>query len=92
MLREDPTDCLLEEENTSVRYHTLKDILDRPEDDPETQRAKREIMLTGLVPEILRLQQESAYLQTYPKFYTSKYKGLVWQLTEVIPCLSGNMA
>ncbi len=79
-LKADPTDWLLEEENPSVRYFTLKDILDQPEDDPVTQKAKREIMQTGIVPEILRKQQESAYLQTYPQFYTAKYKGLVWQL------------
>jgi len=30
-LKADPTNWLLEEENPSVRYFTLKDILDRPE-------------------------------------------------------------
>ena len=79
-LQSDPTDWLLEEEDPSVRYFTLKDILDRPEDDREVQRAKRAIMRTGTVPEILRLQRESAYIETYPRFYTDKYKGLVWQL------------
>jgi len=80
MLKGDPIHWLLEEENPSVRYFTLKDILDKPEDDPEVRRAKRTIMQTGMVPDILQKQQEPAYLQAYPRFYTYKYRGLVWSL------------
>lgn len=80
VLKADPTNWLLEEENPSVRYFTLKDILGKPENDMAVQNAKREIMQFGIVPEILRKQQEPTYLQTYPSFYTGKYKGLVWQL------------
>lgn len=79
-LKADPTDWLLEKENPSVRYFTLKHLLDKSENDPETQQAKRGIMQSGIVPEILQKQQEPAYLQSYPKFYTYKYKGLVWSL------------
>ena len=80
MLKADPTYWLLEKENPSVRYFTLRDILDKPEHNLEVQQAKREIMQHGIVPDILRKQQEPMYLKTYPKFYTDKYKGLVWQL------------
>jgi hypothetical protein len=80
MLNADATDWLLEKENPSVRYFTLIDILDKPENIPEVQQAKREIMQYGIVPDILRKQRDPAYLKTYPKFYTGKYKGLVWQL------------
>lgn len=80
MLKADPTHWLLEKENPSVRYFTLRDILDKPEHNLEVQQAKREIMQYGIVPDILRKQQEPMYLKTYPKFYTDKYKGLVWQL------------
>ena len=80
MLKADPTYWLLEKENPSVRYFTLRDILDKPEHNLEVQQAKREIMQYGIVPDILRKQQEPMYLKTYPKFYTDKYKGLVWQL------------
>jgi hypothetical protein len=80
VLKADPINWLLEKENPSVRYFTLTDILDRPEDDPEVQQAKREIMRAGMVPDILLKQREPAYLQAYPRFYTYKYKGLVWQL------------
>lgn len=80
LLKTDATKWLLEEENPSVRYFTLKDILDKPEHDQEVQKAKREIMQSGIVPDILRKQQESAYLQIHSRFYTAKYNGLVWQL------------
>jgi hypothetical protein len=80
MLTKDTTNWLLEEENPSLRYFTLKDILDKSEHDPEVQQAKREIMRRGIVPDILQKQQEASYLKTYSKFYTDKYKGLVWQL------------
>lgn len=80
MLTTDTTNWLLEEENPPSRYFTLKDILDKSEHDPEVQQAKREIMRHGIVPDILQKQQEASYLKTYSKFYTDKYKGLVWQL------------
>lgn len=80
LLRVDPTNWLLEEDNPSVRYWTLKQLLDKPEDDPEVLRAKQRIMETGPVPDILQKQQEPDYLKSYPRFYTSKYKGLVWSL------------
>lgn len=80
LLKADPTDWLLEEENPSVRYFTLKDILDRPEDDTEVQTVRRDIMKNGMVPNILEMERDPVYLQAYPRFYTYKYKGLVWQL------------
>lgn len=80
VLKADPTDWLLGEENPSVRYFALKDILERPEEDAEVQAARIKIMQTGLVPKILAKQRDSAYIEAYPRFYTDKYKGLVWQL------------
>ena len=80
LLKADPTDWLLEEDNPSVRYFTLRDILDRPQDDTGVQTARREIMHTGMVPDILSRQREPAYLQAFPRFYTNKYEGLVWSL------------
>lgn len=70
ILKADPINWLLEDENPSVRYFTLKDILDKPEHDPEVQQAKHKIMQSGVVPDILRKQQEPGYLKTYSKFYT----------------------
>jgi hypothetical protein len=79
-LKADPTDWLLEAENPSVRYLTLRDILDRPDDDRAVRSAKRQIMKTGAVPDILNRQREVPYRQGHPRFYTDKYRGLVWSL------------
>ena len=86
MLKADPINWLLEEENPSVRYFALKDILDKPENDPEVRQAKHKIMQIGMVPDILQKQQEQAYRQAYPRFYTYKYKGLVWSLIVLAEC------
>lgn len=80
ILKADPTNWLLEEDNPSVRYFTLKNILDRQDDEKDVQIAKREIMQAGIVPDMLQRQREKGYLEAYPRFYTYKYKGLVWSL------------
>ena len=40
-LNSDPTKWLLEEDNPSVRYFTLKDILDKPDNDLEVRKCQR---------------------------------------------------
>lgn len=80
MLMRAPIHWLLEKENPSVRYFALKDLLDKDEEDQELRRARKNIMRTGLVPGMLQKQKESAYVAAYPRFYSYKYKGLVWAL------------
>ncbi len=80
VLKADPTDWLLEHANPSVRYLTLTNILELPEDDQQVQEAKRKIMQMGIVPEMLSRMTEPEYIETYPRFYPYKYKGLVWSL------------
>ncbi len=80
VLKADPVDWLLEEDNPSVRYFALSQLLDKPESSSEVQAAKKEIMLTGAVPSILAKQTVSGYWEAPEKFYTAKYKGTVWQL------------
>jgi hypothetical protein len=80
VLKADPVDWLLEKDNPSVRYFALSRILDRPHDNSEVQAAKKEIMVTGVVPKILAKQNASGYWEAPEKFYTAKYKGTVWQL------------
>ena len=81
VLKTDPTDWLLEEENPSVRYFTLVDILGEPPDAPEVKTARRIIMETGTVPGILAKQQEGGYWGNPEDFYVrGKYRGTVWQL------------
>jgi hypothetical protein len=80
VLRDDPTDWLLEDNNPSVKYYTLRDILGKTEDDSKLKDAKQEIMENGLVPSILEKQKKEGYWEDPGNFYTAKYKGTVWQL------------
>jgi hypothetical protein len=43
ILRTDPTDWLLEKDNLSIRYWTLKDLLDKREREPEVAEARGKI-------------------------------------------------
>jgi len=80
MLRADPTDWLLEQDNPSVRYLTLTKLMELPENDSQVTKAKSEIMTVGTVPSILSRQNNDGYWETSEAFYTNKYKGTVWQL------------
>jgi hypothetical protein len=71
---------LLEEENPSVRYFTLTELLGKPSVDDDVKKAKKEIMNTGAVPKILSTQNSDGSWEKPAAFYTAKYKGTVWQL------------
>jgi hypothetical protein len=80
VLKRDPTEWLLEEENPSVRYFALTELLGKPDDDVEVEKTKKAIMSVGLVPKILAKMNGEGYWETPPSFYTAKYKGTSWQL------------
>ena len=79
-LRGDPTDWLLQEDDPSVRYLTLVDIMDRPAGAAEVEQARAEIMRTGVVPAILSKQADGGYWERSDRSYDAKYRGTVWQL------------
>ena len=79
-LKPDTLDWLLEKNNPSVRYFTLIDILEYSETNSEVVEAKNDIMKSKLVLEILSKQKGDGYWEKSKNFYTSKYKGTVWQL------------
>jgi hypothetical protein len=60
-LKADPIPWLLEPENSSVRYWTLTDLLDRPADDPEVREAKAAIVRQPLVREIFARQHPDGH-------------------------------
>jgi hypothetical protein len=81
VLKDDPVDWLLEEDNPSVRYFTLKDILDKTEKNKEVISARRDMSKIGLVPRILEKQKDGGYWGKPEDFYErSKYRGTVWNL------------
>jgi hypothetical protein len=80
VLKSDPTDWLLEENNPSVRYFALTELLDKQFSDKDVKASKVNIMKIGTVPKILSKQNEKGYWISPDRFYSSKYKGAVWQL------------
>lgn len=74
-LRGDPLPWLLEEDaaNPGVRYFALRDLLDRPEHDPDAREARAALMRTGPVPAILARQQPDG------SWVGAKYTGSFWQ-------------
>jgi len=60
-LNGDPLPWLLDPENSSVRYWTFIDILDRPVTDPEVQETRAAIAQQPLVKELFALQRPESY-------------------------------
>jgi hypothetical protein len=79
-LSADPTEWLLEKNNPSVRYFTLRDLLEKPSTDSEVKEVKQDIMNTGVIPAILAKQKKEGYWDKPERFYTAKYGGTVWQV------------
>ncbi|MDH5754539.1 MAG: hypothetical protein OEY95_04990 [Candidatus Bathyarchaeota archaeon] len=61
ILKESPIDWLLEKTNPSVRYFTLRDLLDKGEDDPQVLVAKQAISASKVVKRILSKQNSGGY-------------------------------
>jgi hypothetical protein len=61
LLKGNPIDWLLEEENPSVRYFSLTDILGESQDSPEAKKARRAIAEWELVRQALALQSPEGY-------------------------------
>ncbi len=79
VLNRDPLEWLLEENNPSVRYFTLVNILDKDEKSVEVKETELNIMKSDIVNKILDNQKEGTYWVNRENFYVStKYKGTVW--------------
>lgn len=80
ILKESPLDWLLEESNPSIRYFTLRDILDKKEDNSEVLIAKKAIPLSSIVTKILTKQKPEGYWEDPISPYIPKYKSSYWQI------------
>lgn len=81
LVKANTLEWLLEPENPSVRYFTLKTLLDKSDRAPETSAARSVVMKTGAVPLILSMQAPEGYWWKPEDFYVrAKYRGTVWQI------------
>lgn len=76
----DPTDWLLKPDNPSVRYLTLRHLLERPEDAPEVQAARAAIPRSRVVARILARQDPGGFWGDPVTPYQPKYKATYWTL------------
>ncbi|MGD2206417.1 MAG: hypothetical protein PVH17_06530 [Anaerolineae bacterium] len=79
-LRADPIPWLLEEENPSVRYGTLRDLLDRPAGGPAVLAARAAIPTWPPLAELLAAQKRDGYW-VKRDFYLPKHYGTFWTLS-----------
>jgi len=73
-------DWLLEADNPSARYLTLRDLLCRPVDDPEMAEARSAILQSAAVRAILAAQYPAGYWIKPDRGYSPKYRSTIWQL------------
>ncbi len=72
-------DWLLEEDQPSIRYLTLTQILGRPEDNPEVRTARESIPKKGWAADILAKQDPRGYWEREDP-YRPKYLSTNWML------------
>lgn len=73
-------DWLLEEDQPAVRYHTLTQLLDKGESDPEAKEARSLIPKKGWAALILQKQLPNGNWVTSENLYRPKYLTAQWQL------------
>ncbi len=73
-------DWLLEADQPSVRYLTLRDVLGRPESDPDVREAKRAIPHEGWAADLLARRAPNGWWHSEKSLYTPKYISTHWNL------------
>ena len=73
-------DWLLEENQPSIRYLALTQLLDRPENDGEVQIAKEIIGKAGWAADILGAQKPGGWWVSDERLYQPKYTSTNWML------------
>jgi len=80
ILKESPIDWLLEKTNPSVQYFTLRDILDKDENDSQVVAAKKAIPKSQVINKILQKQKPKGFWEEPASPYLPKYKSSYWQI------------
>ena len=71
---------LLEPESPGVRYLALRDLPDRPADDPELRAARRAAHTAGPIATILAAMDPTGYWVQPGPGYNPKYRSTVWAI------------
>jgi len=71
---------LLEKENPSVRYFTLRDLMEREETDFEVEEAKAAIPSYKVIEKMFSKQKSEGYWEDPNSPYLPKYKSTYWQI------------
>jgi hypothetical protein len=77
-ISESSVEWLLEDNNPSVRYFALIDLMDRRPNSSEVRAARSQIMSEGPVPEILNKQEPGGFWEDPDRFYLPKFKSTFW--------------
>lgn len=71
---------LLEDNNPSIRYFTLRDLLDKRDNNPVLVAAKAAISSSKLITRILSKQNPEGYWEDPENPYLPKHKSSYWQI------------
>jgi hypothetical protein len=71
---------LLEPDPPEVRYLALRDLLEKPHDDPELIAARRAAHTQGHIPAILDQMEPEGYWSKQGAGYLPKYRSSVWSI------------
>lgn len=80
ILNENSIKWLLEEDNPGVRYLTLRDLLDVPQNDPELLLAREKAHKEGPISTVLDAIHPEGYWEEPGPGYLPKYRSTVWSI------------
>jgi hypothetical protein len=80
-LNGDSVAWLLESEEPAIRHLALRDLLDRPADDPELIEARAAAHRQGPIPTILDAMHEEGHWVEPGAGYNPKYRSTVWSIS-----------
>jgi hypothetical protein len=80
-LTNDPTPWLLKPENPPIRYLALRDLLQRPLDDPELTAARASVLDWPPLVELLNAQHDRGYWAKHDFYLPRASRGTFWVLT-----------
>ncbi len=78
--RDQAVSWLLKQDNPSIRYWTLRDLLGRSDNDPDVAAARDGVASSGPVAEYLKEQHPDGYWGFPEDVYWPKWRATVWPL------------